>query len=122
MVPTLRALELELYRALGLLEDAKKTFRVERVPLCFMADFAYASTETRRIVKNDTRSTYFLDDRGLIDAQESFYPKAPRCRYCSLKKLCAGLYMLDEYYSSEELCPVFMSPDNIKLRILGRIK
>jgi hypothetical protein len=37
-----------LHRALKLLHQSGRTFRVEKVPLCYMGDFAWASTETRK--------------------------------------------------------------------------
>ena len=43
-----------------------KTFRAERVPLCYMRRFPWASTETRKIIKEEERSIRFLDDKGLV--------------------------------------------------------
>ena len=42
--PRLGDFEVSLTRAMRLLHDAGRTFRVERVPLCYMAEFAWAST------------------------------------------------------------------------------
>lgn len=64
-IPRLNDFELELHRALRLLEAHGKSFRVERVPLCYMAEYAHFSTETRRIVKGEGKAVYFLDERGL---------------------------------------------------------
>ena len=44
--PRLADLELSLNRAMRLLHRTGRTFRVEKVPLCYMTDFAWASTET----------------------------------------------------------------------------
>ncbi|HHH28350.1 MAG TPA: radical SAM protein, partial [Polyangiaceae bacterium] len=60
-VPRLADFELSLNRALRFLQRQGKTFRVERVPLCYMSDFAWASTETRKIVKGEERVVHFLD-------------------------------------------------------------
>ncbi|MDP7111657.1 MAG: radical SAM protein, partial [Myxococcota bacterium] len=45
-VPRLWAFELSLHRALRWLQAGGRSFRVERVPLCYMTGFAHASTET----------------------------------------------------------------------------
>lgn len=120
-IPKLREFELELHRAMSLLHASGRTFRAERVPLCFMTDFAQVSTETRKIVKSEGRAIYFLDEKGIkIQDQRGFwaYSKAECCKVCSLSLICAGLYEMDVYYSSQELCPVFVSRDAIIRRIL----
>ena len=63
-IPSLNDFELELHKSMVFLEARHKTFRVERVPLCYLSDFEYCSTETRKIVKNEERAIYFLDDKG----------------------------------------------------------
>lgn len=122
-VPRLKDFELELHRAMRLLESTGRTFRVERVPLCYMAGFEHCSTETRKLVKSEGRAVYFLDEKGLSVQDRRFwsYGKSPRCRPCSLEPICAGLYELDRWYDSAELCPVFVSRDEIERRVLGRL-
>ena len=44
-----------------------RTFRVERVPLCYMTEFAHCSTETRKIVKGEERVGDKLDVRPSKD-------------------------------------------------------
>ena len=48
-IPRLNDFELELNRSMQYLHRNGKTFRVERVPLCYMADFSEFSTETRKM-------------------------------------------------------------------------
>src|SRR5439155_418359 len=62
----LRDLELPLPRAMRILARAGVTFRVERVPLCYMLEFAEYSTETRKLVKNEERMIHFLDGKGTV--------------------------------------------------------
>lgn len=115
VVPKLGDFELELNRALTFLKDTGRSFRAERVPLCYMPGFEYWSTETRKIVKNEVRPILFLDKRGL-DVQQEFHhkkSKAPQCAECFLEKICAGLCEMDKYYSSNELYPVFIPPEKI---------
>ncbi|MFH2204045.1 MAG: radical SAM protein [Elusimicrobiota bacterium] len=120
-VPRLKDFELELYRAMSFLESTGRTFRCERVPLCFMTDFAHCSTETRKLVKSEGRAIYFLDEKGIkFQNTKGFwnYSKAPKCAHCPLNSICAGLYEMDTYYSSDELCPVFVSKEAIVDRVL----
>ena len=119
IVPKLRSFEVELHLAMTWLVSVGRTFRVERVPLCFMSDFAHFSTETRKLVKDEGREIYFLDEKGRRkqDKASWTYGKAPRCATCSLGKICAGLYQMDVYYSSEELCPVMMSPELVAANV-----
>ncbi|MDA8132214.1 MAG: radical SAM protein [Elusimicrobia bacterium] len=119
-IPTLSGFEASLAAAMRFLEAGGRTFRVERVPLCFMAEFAHCSTETRKIVKGENRLTYFLDEKELIVQEDWSYGKGGRCAACTLKRICAGLYKKDVYYKSEELCPMFSDPAAIAARILGR--
>ncbi|MBI4678958.1 MAG: radical SAM protein [Elusimicrobia bacterium] len=120
VVPKLRAFEVELHEAMACLQAAGRSFRVERVPLCFMSEFPHRSTETRKFVKEEGRQIYFLDEKGLrVQGKASWtYGKCPRCKSCALDPLCAGLYQLDVYYSSRELCPLFTDPAEVIRRVL----
>jgi MoaA/NifB/PqqE/SkfB family radical SAM enzyme len=121
-IPTLNEFQLSLYEAMAYLTKHKKSFRVERVPLCYLPEFEHNSTETRKIVKSEKRSTFFLDKRGLHDEKDWRhkwgYSKDKRCRYCFLDSICPGLYFKDKYYSSKELYPVFVSKEEIIEKIL----
>jgi len=121
LVPKLRSFEVELHKAMTWLEAAGLTFRVERVPLCFMSEFPHRSTETRKLVKDESREIYFLDEKGLRRQNKSAwtYEKPPRCRECSLESLCAGLYQMGVYYSPEELCPVFTPAERVRAAVKG---
>lgn len=119
IVPKLRAFEVELHLAMAGLAAGGRTFRVERVPLCYMSDFPHFSTETRKLVKDEGREIYFLDEKGRRKQGKSSwtYGKAPRCAECSLEKICAGLYQMDVYYSAEELCPVLTPPEPVARKV-----
>ena len=117
-IPKLNDFELELHKAMEFLNKTGRTFRVERVPLCYMAEYAHYSTETRKIVKNEERSVHFLDDqRGRTRQLQWRYDKVGCCGICFLNKICAGLWQMDKYYSSKELYPVFIDPIKIKKMI-----
>lgn len=118
-IPKLNDFELELHKSLEFLEKTGRTFRVERVPLCYLSDFEYCSTETRKIIKKELRAIYFLDKRGLLKQENFIYQKSSVCQFCFLNKICAGLYQMDKHYSSQELYPVFVSKEKIVQKVLS---
>jgi len=118
-IPRLTDFELELHLAMTILRDRGKTFRVERVPLCYMASFPHCSTETRKIVKQEERMVYFLDSKGLVRQKNWHYGKAESCKFCSVCEICAGLYQMGTYFSDDELFPIFLDKKNIINDILS---
>jgi len=121
-IPNLWELEVSLLRALRTLDTAGVTFRVERVPLCYMVEYAHVSTETRKIVKEEPRLIHFLDEKRLVrqhDRAAWERGKAPQCLPCHLDAICAGLDSMDVHYSSKELYPVFADPAVIIRKIRG---
>ncbi len=119
-IPRLNDFELQLHKAMEYLRKKNKTFRVERVPLCYMTDFAEFSTETRKIVNKEERIVYFLDKKGVRRQKKPemwFYDKARCCSVCGLNNICAGLYQMDKFYFSKELSPVFINEDKVIKRI-----
>jgi MoaA/NifB/PqqE/SkfB family radical SAM enzyme len=116
--PRLGDFEVALHRAMRLLTDQGKTFRVERVPLCYMAEFAHASTETRKIVKGEERMVHFLDEKGTVRQTDFVHLKAEVCQSCSLDKICGGLFDLGNHYDPAELAPVFLPAEPVIRRIL----
>ena len=82
-----------------------------------MSEFAHCSTETRKLVKAEGRSTYFLDEKRLVEQTVWEHGKSARCGACGLAGICAGLYKMDVYYKSDELCPVFCDVDAIIKKI-----
>jgi MoaA/NifB/PqqE/SkfB family radical SAM enzyme len=114
----LRDFEVSLNRAMRFLAQSGRTFRVERVPLCFMTEFAWASTETRKIVKGEERMVHFLDEKGTVRQTDFRHPKAEACKSCSLHDICGGLFELGDWYDLAELAPVFVPKEPIITRIL----
>ncbi len=116
-VPALWQFELSLHRAMTLLRERGRSFRVERVPLCYMTAFAHCSTETRKIVKAEERTTHFLDDKGKVHQTEFLHDKAECCAVCQLDPVCAGLDGVGEGFVLDELAPVFVSPEAVADRV-----
>jgi MoaA/NifB/PqqE/SkfB family radical SAM enzyme len=118
-IPRLTDLEVELIKSLNLLVKHKKTCRVERIPLCYLPEFEYCSTETRKIVKKETRPIYFLDEKGFLLQEGFVHEKGRQCKICFLNDICAGLFQAGKYFDMKELYPVFVSKEEIKRKILA---
>lgn len=111
--------ELSLTRAMRFLQRSGRTFRVERVPLCYMTEFAHCSTETRKIVKGEERIVHFLDEKGTIRQTDWVHAKSIACTKCSLNDICGGLFELGDHYDLGELHPVFVPKEPIVARVLA---
>jgi MoaA/NifB/PqqE/SkfB family radical SAM enzyme len=109
--------ELSLARAMRWLDANGRTFRVERVPLCYMTEFAHCSTETRKIIKGEERIVHFLDEKGTIRQTDFRHAKAEVCQRCSLDSICGGLFELGDHYDLGELYPVFVPKDEVIARV-----
>jgi MoaA/NifB/PqqE/SkfB family radical SAM enzyme len=116
--PRLADFELSLHRAMRLLHKSGRTFRVEKVPLCYMTDFAWASTETRKIVKGEERIVCFLDDKQTVRQTTWGHRYAQGCNACSLRTICGGLFDRGNGYDPAELAPVFVDVETIVQAIL----
>ncbi|NOZ84793.1 MAG: radical SAM protein [Deltaproteobacteria bacterium] len=111
--------ELSLFKAMALIDKRGGTFRVERVPLCFMADFAHCSTEARKIVKAEERTVFFLDKKGMVRQTEWRYTKSEACDSCNFNQICAGLFEGGEYYDLDQLHAVFLDEAKVRERIMA---
>jgi MoaA/NifB/PqqE/SkfB family radical SAM enzyme len=118
-IPRMNDFQLELYKAVMHIQKTGRTCRVERVPLCYMTEFEHLSTETRKIVKNEKTTTYFLDEKAFFSQSEYKYGKVECCHACFLDKICAGLFNMDVSYSSDELYACFSDSGKIIEKVLN---
>lgn len=116
--PRLHDLETSLHLAMRKLAESGRSFRVERVPLCYMAEFAHCSTETRKIVKSEERIVHFLDDKGTVRQTEWGHLYADVCDKCTLRSICGGLFDRGNAYDPGELSPLFVDARPIVARIV----
>ncbi|MBN2547281.1 MAG: radical SAM protein [Spirochaetes bacterium] len=119
VIPKFKDFEISLFKACSMLNKSSRTFRIERVPLCYMAEFARYSTETRKIVKKESRTVFFLDSRGKLVQNKFSYVKKKACSFCSLNSICAGVYKGNSFYSGNEVFPVFLDKEKIIKSILN---
>ncbi len=116
--PRLADFELSLARALRLLHKSGRSFRVEKVPLCYMGEFPWASTETRKIVKGEERIVHFLDAKQTVRQRDWEHVYTEGCGVCSLRLICGGLFDRGGGYDPGELTPVFVDRDQVVRHIL----
>lgn len=117
--PRLADFEASLSRACKLLLESGRTFRVEKVPLCYMTEFGWASTETRKIVKGEERIVHFLDDKQTVRQTNWGHLYAESCNVCTLREICGGLFDIGGHYDPAELAPVFVDRDAIVKEIIN---
>jgi len=120
-VPTLKSTKRSLLLAMRYLARTGRTFRLEKVPLCYMGEFGDRSTETRAIVKGERRAIEFLDERKRHRESLWRYGKAAACRTCTLTSICAGLWDMGGGYDAAELVARKTDPRPIVRRILEGI-
>ena len=106
--------------AMDYLTRTGRTFRAERVPLCFMRRYAHSSTETRKIVKEEERCIRFLDQKGFVHQKEFLHGKGQSCAVCRWDGICAGMFSMARTFDERELSPVFEDPLPVIRAVLGR--
>jgi MoaA/NifB/PqqE/SkfB family radical SAM enzyme len=122
IVPRISEVEPFLSRSLTFLESAGKTFRVERVPLCYMLEFSEYCTELRRIVTKEPNVVRRHEERVSHDGEyfKKEYVRGEACSSCWLNKVCAGVKNgYAEIYGTDEVYPIFVKPEVIVNRAGG---
>jgi len=119
-IPRHRDFQVSLELAMEYLTRTGRTFRAERVPLCYMRRFAHCSTETRKIVKEEERCIKFLDQKGFVHQLEFLHGKGDACDVCRWDPICAGMYSMAKTFDERELSPIFEEPDSVIHAVLGR--
>lgn len=117
VIPFLWEAKLPLKQTLIFLAESGRTFRVERLPLCYMAEYAHCSTETRKIVLDEDRLIHFLDEKGKHQRSQWEFGKGASCQVCDLEPVCAGLWEMGTYHSADELLPVVGSARAVARRV-----
>ena len=118
-IPRHYEFQLSLELAMEYLVRTGRTFRAERVPLCYMRRFAWASTETRKIIKEEERCVRFLDKKGFVRQLEFLHGKGDSCAVCRFDTICAGMYSMAKTFDERELSPVFDDPAPVIRQVLG---
>ncbi|MFT5679136.1 MAG: MoaA/NifB/PqqE/SkfB family radical SAM enzyme [Myxococcota bacterium] len=111
--------QVSLELAMDYLSRTGRTFRAERVPLCFMRRYAHCSTETRKIVKEEERCIQFLDNKGFVHQLEFLHGKGDACNACRWDGICAGMFSMARTFDERELSPIFEDPLPVIRAVLG---
>jgi MoaA/NifB/PqqE/SkfB family radical SAM enzyme len=119
-IPRYHEAQVSLELAMDYLHRTGRTFRAERVPLCFMRRFAFASTEARKIIKEEERCIRFLDQKGFVHQQEFLHGKGDACDACRWDPVCAGMFSMAKTFDERELSPMFEDPLPVIRGVLGR--
>jgi MoaA/NifB/PqqE/SkfB family radical SAM enzyme len=119
-IPRHYEFQVSLELAMEYLVRTGRTFRAERVPLCYMPRFAWASTETRKIIKEEERCIRFLDQKGFVRQLEFLHGKGRACERCRFDPICAGMFSMAKTYDERELSPVFEDPLPVIRAVLDR--
>jgi len=98
-----------LRKAMEFLESTWRTFRAEKVPLCYIRWFEWASTETRKIVKDEERIVHFLDFRETIHETDFEHEKLEECKNCDLNSICSWIYEYKKFYNYVKVYPQKLS-------------
>ena len=93
-IPRHYEFQVSLEKAMDYLSAPAARFRAERVPLCYMRRFAWASTEARKIIKEEERCIRFLDYKGFIHQKEFLHGKGTACDACRFDPICAGMFSM----------------------------
>ena len=103
-IPHFTNYEKPLHRAMQFLEQSGRTFRVERVPLCYMRGYEHFSTETRKIVKDEERIIHFLDERQVLEQKSDWFmhDKSDACKGCDLNSICGGIWLAKPHHIGNE--------------------
>ncbi len=119
-IPRHHEFQVSLELAMEYLHRTGRTFRAERVPLCYMRRFAWASTETRKIVKEEERCIRFLDGKGFVHQLEFLHGKGSACDACRWDPICAGMFSMAKTFDEREQSPIFEDPLPVIRAVLGR--
>lgn len=120
IVPSLAESEKYIHEAVDFIKQNNMTFRIEKLPLCYMSSFEEFSTDIRRVIFDENRIISFLrvgkerKNPDLVVQKKSDYLLTSQCKQCFLNKLCPGLnpnYVSIHGY--KEIYPVFENPLNI---------
>jgi len=118
-VPRYSETELHILRAVHFMLKNGMTFRLERVPLCYMNGFEEFSSDIRRDIFDEKRLMSFLKPEDKISDQlfiekRSMYVYAPQCKICYYSSICPGInpdYV--RVHGDTEVYPVFADPSTI---------
>ena len=125
-IPTFAETERFIHETVDFMKKNNLTFRIEKLPLCYMTGFEEFCSDIRRGVFDESRIMSFLRAKGDVDEDELMVEKdtkffyAPQCSVCTLNKICPGVnpnYV--KVKGCEEVFPIFDNPEKIIEKVKG---
>lgn len=110
-----------LNKAMDYLTSTNRTFRAEKMPLCYIRWYEFCSTETRKIVKEEERIIHFLDFREEIRETDFYHEKLEKCKTCDLNTICSWIYEAKKYYNYVNVYPQKVTKEELE-KIILKIK
>ena len=110
-----------LNKAMDYLTSTNRTFRAEKMPLCYIRWYEFCSTETRKIVKEEERIIHFLDFREEIRETDFYHEKLEKCKTCDLNTICSWIYEAKKYYNYVNVYPQKVTKEDLE-KIILKIK
>jgi coproporphyrinogen III oxidase-like Fe-S oxidoreductase len=116
-IPTFAETQRYIHETVDYLKNNDLTFRIEKLPLCYMTGFEEFSSDIRREIFDEKRIMSFLrtksdkEDSTLHIEKKTQFHNAKQCDICYLKQLCAGIN--PNYVSvngDNEVYPIFDDP------------
>lgn len=104
-LPDFDSFKPSLNKAMDYLDSIWKTYRAEKMPLCYIRGHEWCSTETRKMVKDEERIVHFLDFREMIHETQWEHEKLPKCKNCDLNSICSWIYEREKYYDYVKVYP-----------------
>ncbi|MBN2422214.1 radical SAM protein [Candidatus Woesearchaeota archaeon] len=123
IVPGLAETERYIRETIDYIKKNNLTFRLERVPLCYMTGIEEFSTEVRLSGLKEKRLTYFAkedteDINNLMIEEKKQYIQAEACRHCTLRDICPGINPnYAAVHGVTEVYPVFIEVEDILTRM-----
>lgn len=96
---------ISLRKAMEFLVSTWRTFRAEKVPLCYIRWYEWSSTETRKMVKDEERIVHFLDFRDTLHEVDFEHEKLEECKKCDLNSICSWVYEHNKFYNYVNVYP-----------------
>lgn len=110
-----------LKEAMDYLTSIWRTFRVEKMPLCYIRWYEWSSTETRKIVKEEERIVHFLDFREEVHETDFYHEKLTDCNNCDLNTICSWIYEREKFYNYVKVYPQKVDKKDLD-QIISKIK
>jgi len=120
-IPNFDNFKPSLNKAMGYLDSIWSTYRVEKMPLCYIRWHEWSSTETRKMVKNEERIIHFLDSREEIHEIDFEHEKVDECKKCDLNSICSWVYEKEKFFKDVKVYPQTLT-DNEKNEIIKKIR